>query len=37
MRRSKRSTRLLTLADELDIKQLTSALGMSYAGVAHYA
>ncbi|MFD9244543.1 integrase [Streptomyces sp. NPDC059556] len=32
-----RSTRLLTLTDELDIKQLTAALGMSYAGVAHYA
>ncbi|MGW0550103.1 hypothetical protein [Streptomyces altiplanensis] len=31
-----RSTRLLTLADELDIKQLTAALGMSYAGAAHY-
>ncbi|MER5733744.1 hypothetical protein ABT084_36345 [Streptomyces sp. NPDC002138] len=31
-----RSTRLLTLADELDIKQLTEALGMSYAGAAHY-
>ncbi|MEU9031935.1 integrase [Streptomyces sp. NPDC048383] len=32
-----RSTRLLTLATELDIKQLTAALGMSYAGAAHYA
>ncbi|MFB8406053.1 hypothetical protein [Streptomyces sp. NPDC055912] len=32
-----RSTRLLTLTDELDIKQLTAALGMSYAGVANYA
>lgn len=32
-----RSTRLLTLAAELDIKQLTAALGMSYAGAAHYA
>ncbi|WP_052499583.1 hypothetical protein [Streptomyces vietnamensis] len=31
-----RSTRLLTLADELDIKQLTVALGMSCAGTAHY-
>ncbi|NEB62094.1 hypothetical protein G3I61_20770 [Streptomyces diastaticus] len=31
-----RSTRLLTLADELDIKVLTASLGMSYAGVAHY-
>jgi len=31
-----RSTRLLTLAAELDIKQLTAALGMSYAGAAHY-
>ncbi|MEJ8640226.1 hypothetical protein [Streptomyces sp. MS2.AVA.5] len=31
-----RSTRLLTLADELDVKQLTMALGMSYAGTAHY-
>ncbi|MFF3335632.1 integrase [Streptomyces sp. NPDC002888] len=31
-----RSTRLLTLADELDIKVLTTSLGMSYAGVAHY-
>ncbi|NUK22832.1 hypothetical protein [Streptomyces lunaelactis] len=31
-----RSTRLLTLADELDVKQLTVALGMSYAGTAHY-
>jgi hypothetical protein len=31
-----RSTRLLTLADELDIKVLTVSLGMSYAGVAHY-
>ncbi|MFJ8215057.1 integrase [Streptomyces sp. NPDC096033] len=31
-----RSTRLLTLADELDIKQLTVALGMSYGGTAHY-
>ncbi|MEV7238723.1 hypothetical protein AB0N06_33805 [Streptomyces sp. NPDC051020] len=31
-----RSTRLLTLAGELDIKQLTAALGMSYAGAAHY-
>ncbi|WP_254375545.1 hypothetical protein [Streptomyces sp. A3M-1-3] len=27
---------LLTLADELDIKVLTTSLGMSYAGVAHY-
>ncbi|MFF0553816.1 hypothetical protein ACFYUL_33170 [Streptomyces sp. NPDC004311] len=31
-----RSTRLLTLAAELDIKQLTAALGMSYNGAAHY-
>ncbi|MBT2545718.1 integrase [Streptomyces sp. ISL-44] len=31
-----RSTRLLTLADELDVKQLTVALGMSYGGTAHY-
>ncbi|MEU8943684.1 integrase [Streptomyces goshikiensis] len=31
-----RSTRLLTLADELDVKQLTVALGMSYSGTAHY-
>lgn len=31
-----RSTRLLTLAGELDLKQLTAALGMSYAGAAHY-
>ncbi|MFE7332491.1 hypothetical protein ACFU8W_48180 [Streptomyces sp. NPDC057565] len=31
-----RSTRLLTLAAELDIKQLTATLGMSYAGAAHY-
>ncbi|MGW0396121.1 hypothetical protein ACWDYJ_35740 [Streptomyces sp. NPDC003042] len=31
-----RPTRLLTLADQLDIKQLTVALGMSYAGAAHY-
>lgn len=31
-----RSTRLLTLADELDAKILTASLGMSYAGVAHY-
>ncbi|MFF7249836.1 hypothetical protein ACFZBU_38730 [Embleya sp. NPDC008237] len=31
-----RSTRLLTLADELDAKILTTSLGMSYAGVAHY-
>jgi hypothetical protein len=31
-----RSTRLLTLADELDVKILTTSLGMSYAGVAHY-
>ncbi|MET9765175.1 hypothetical protein ABZ016_40000 [Streptomyces sp. NPDC006372] len=31
-----RSTRLLRLADELDIKVLTASLGMSYAGVAHY-
>ncbi|MFD3701342.1 integrase [Streptomyces sp. NPDC058646] len=31
-----RSTRLLTLASELDVKQLTVALGMSYAGTAHY-
>ncbi|MEW2371437.1 hypothetical protein AB0940_19050 [Streptomyces sp. NPDC006656] len=31
-----RSTRLLTLADELDTKQLTMALGMSYGGTAHY-
>ncbi|MFJ7158744.1 hypothetical protein ACIQUQ_27900 [Streptomyces sp. NPDC101118] len=30
-----RSTRLLTLADEFDIKQLTVALGMSYGGTAH--
>ncbi|MFD4921335.1 integrase [Streptomyces goshikiensis] len=34
--RTLRSTRLLTLADELDIKQLTVALGMSYGGTAHY-
>ncbi|MEV7617102.1 integrase [Streptomyces sp. NPDC089799] len=31
-----RSTRLLTLAAELDIKQLTAALGMSCNGAAHY-
>ncbi|MER6218699.1 hypothetical protein ABT213_32285 [Streptomyces sp. NPDC001674] len=31
-----RSTRLLTLAGELDVKQLTVALGMSYGGTAHY-
>jgi hypothetical protein len=31
-----RSTRLLALADELDAKILTTSLGMSYAGVAHY-
>ncbi|NXY98674.1 integrase [Streptomyces sp. BR123] len=31
-----RSTRLVTLAAELDIKQLTAALGMSYNGAAHY-
>ncbi|MFJ6784808.1 hypothetical protein [Streptomyces yangpuensis] len=31
-----RSTRLLTLGAELDIKQLTAALGMSYNGAAHY-
>ncbi|MFJ3234258.1 hypothetical protein [Streptomyces sp. NPDC086787] len=30
------STRLLTLADELDIKVLTASLDMSYAGVAHH-
>ncbi|MFI6007012.1 hypothetical protein ACIA98_42980 [Streptomyces sp. NPDC051366] len=27
---------LLILADELDVKQLTVALGMSYSGTAHY-
>ncbi|WP_189958952.1 integrase [Streptomyces alanosinicus] len=31
-----RSTRLVTLAEELDIKVLTASLGMSYAGVSHY-
>jgi hypothetical protein len=31
-----RSTRLVTLAEELDIKVLTASVGMSYAGVAHY-
>ncbi|MFK0239007.1 integrase [Streptomyces vinaceus] len=34
--RTLRSTRLLALADELDVKQLTVALGMSYGGTAHY-
>ncbi|MGW2426297.1 hypothetical protein ACWC0C_45140 [Streptomyces sp. NPDC001709] len=31
-----RSTRLVTLAEELDIKVLTASLGMSYTGVSHY-
>jgi hypothetical protein len=34
--RTLRSTRLLALADELDVKVLTTSLGMSYAGAAHY-